>query len=946
MCFKPFQSPSSFRGRTLLRVVLSGLGFCLMFSFARSATPPTVEFMRGENFVTRTFNTTIGARVRGTGPLAFQWFKEELPLAGETAPSLTITNITQADAGHYHFVVSNSAGSIRSPMYALGVVPHNSPSFVSDERRHIIISASRSFSLNPLLRDFVGESTFQWFFNDQPLVGETEQSLRLRASTHGHGQYHLVATNAVGAGRTPYYTVDIGQAGAANEWTDHIRHENRVYFLLPATGTIRRYDLEQGLFLSDITLTEADNQFIILADKIYYESDGNSVRRVGLDGQGDELVYQSEIFIQTLFGWGQFLFVRRGQTSSPVRVDIDTLAVAGVGTSYWDGDFSRNVSVAPSLRRVFAVRDEVKAVDFDTSGIVTEDDSRSYGWSGFAYSNQAWVVGDETVLITSSGASYRTADLGYIASVGTVVDVDEAANGEIFTIHNENLVRFNQSLEETGRYELGSAVHAIATYGTNVFLFRQPLSTDDSIAVSKLGTFWFAPRLRQPNQSPGASPLDPSFVLQDKRGELLLINPAHKSVEIWLAAARGFTDNIRLAEAPTHATYSSAWDRLLLAYSDGRIMQLDLSKGTGLWEARFGQTPIALKGMVAAGNYLVTADTVGAWVSHLSYNQFGQRATRLEWGREFGAAAWSEQSQRIFHTHPVSSTLSATSMQTSGQLIRHDIIQSRFLGRNRTIVFNPSGNQVLLDSGEFINTHTLQPSNRLSSELDAAVWMGDRLFTAKAMARGVRVTRWGGTNYGQDAVIEAPGSDPHLFVSADGELILVTRAIDRTVFSLFDENLNPVFRQSHRGTDLLDDTVRLSNLSTRVNLPEANDNPLVVGFVIRGDSPMRVLLRAVGPGLAQFGIDDHVADPQIRVYDSSAEIVTTVDDWSAETAAGIEAAAVTVGAFPLEQRSGDAAIVLTLPPDPTRRRFPGRAEVAATSFLRSMITAKRERRVA
>ena len=255
-------------------------------------------------------------------------------------------------------------------------------------------------------------------------------------------------------------------------------------------------------------------------------------------------------------------------------------------------------------------------------------------------------------------------------------------------------------------------------------------------------------------------------------------------------------------------------------------------------------------------------------------------------------------------------------MQTSGQLIRHDIIQSRFLGRNRTIVFNPSGNQVLLDSGEFINTHTLQPSNRLSSELDAAVWMGDRLFTAKAMARGVRVTRWGGTNYGQDAVIEAPGSDPHLFVSADGELILVTRAIDRTVFSLFDENLNPIFRQSHRGADLLDDTVRLSNLSTRVNLPAANDNPLVVGFVIRGDSPMRVLLRAIGPGLAQFGIDDHVADPQIRVYDSSAEIVTVVDDWSAETAAGIESAAVAVGAFPLKQGSGDAAIVLTLPPGP------------------------------
>ena len=870
--------------------------------------------MRGENVVTRTFNTTIGASVSGSGPLTFQWFKENQPLVGATSAALTITNITQEDAGNYQLEVSNAFGSTRGPMYPLIVVPHNTPSFQSDERQHIVLNPHGYFNLTPILRSHSGAVTYQWFFNNQPLADETEATLRLEGDSSPTGQYHLVATNVVGSGRTPYFTVDRSLGtDSPDRWLDHLRHGNRVYFLLPASNLIRVYDLDLKSFLSDIPLQDAGNRFIMLEGKIYYLSGTKSVRRVGIDGQGDELVYQTESYIGFIYGMGHLLYAKVGSSARPVLIDTDSLVVSGPGGTYWPSDFARNVSVAPSLRRIFTVTDVPHYLNLDSSGKYV-DHLRVSNWDGVPLSTQSWVVHDDKVLVTNGGSCYRTSNLSFATSLGPVAGLDESADGDLYTIQSRSIVRFGPDLREKGRLPLSSNVDAIAVHGSNVFLFRQPISDDDYIKVSEVSTFWFGALPLRPAQRPASGTLNPSFVLQDKRGDLLMINPDHTSVEIWSAAARGFTGNIRLAESPLHATYSSAWDKLLLGYSDGRVMQIDLSKGINIWESGFARAPSNLLGMVAAGNYFVMADSVGAWESHLSYNQFGFGITRLEWGQEFQLAAWNENAQRLFHTHNGWGRLSSTTMLSNGQLTRHNDVSPVELDANRTIAFNPAGDQVLVDTGAFFNTQTLQRSNQLASDLDAAVWLGNRLYTAKTEARNVRLTRWGASNYGQDATTAVPGSDPHLFTSPDGELILVTRAFDRTIFSLFDADLNPIHRQSHRGANLLDDSVRLSNLSSRVNLSENADTPLVVGFVIQGEAPMRLLLRAVGPGLAEFGINDHVIDPQIRVYDASSQLVTTNDDWASSRIETIEVAASAVGAFPLDSGSADAALVLTLAP--------------------------------
>jgi hypothetical protein len=47
----------------------------------------------------------------GPGPLSYQWYHRNIPLAGQNANALTIPNVAAADAGEYHVLVSNECGT-------------------------------------------------------------------------------------------------------------------------------------------------------------------------------------------------------------------------------------------------------------------------------------------------------------------------------------------------------------------------------------------------------------------------------------------------------------------------------------------------------------------------------------------------------------------------------------------------------------------------------------------------------------------------------------------------------------------------------------------------------------------------------------------------------------------------------------------------------------------
>lgn len=109
-------------------------------------------------------------------------------------------------------------------------------------------------------------------------------------------------------------------------------------------------------------------------------------------------------------------------------------------------------------------------------------------------------------------------------------------------------------------------------------------------------------------------------------------------------------------------------------------------------------------------------------------------------------------------------------------------------------------------------------------------------------------------------------------------------------------------------------SARLVNVSARMKL-SAGENALIVGLVIEGNSPKRLLVRGIGPALAQYGVTGALENPEIAVF-SGSTLIASNDNWeeSSATVAQTNATFAQVGAFPLPSGGKDAAMVVTLQP--------------------------------
>lgn len=106
---------------------------------------------------------------------------------------------------------------------------------------------------------------------------------------------------------------------------------------------------------------------------------------------------------------------------------------------------------------------------------------------------------------------------------------------------------------------------------------------------------------------------------------------------------------------------------------------------------------------------------------------------------------------------------------------------------------------------------------------------------------------------------------------------------------------------------------RLANISTR-GRTGAGEDAMIAGFVLTGEAPRTVLIRAIGPALRSFGVDAAIADPRLELFRGAARIAEN-DNWtSIAGGAAVAAASTRVGAFALPAGSADAALLVSLEP--------------------------------
>lgn len=108
-----------------------------------------------------------------------------------------------------------------------------------------------------------------------------------------------------------------------------------------------------------------------------------------------------------------------------------------------------------------------------------------------------------------------------------------------------------------------------------------------------------------------------------------------------------------------------------------------------------------------------------------------------------------------------------------------------------------------------------------------------------------------------------------------------------------------------------DPTGRLMNVSAR-SFAGTGEGVLIIGFVISGDTPLRVLVRGLGPALNNYGLTNVISDPQLNLY-SGSTLVRNNDNWGGSTEIA-EAFRKTGASLLQDPQSKDAALVATLAP--------------------------------
>jgi len=108
----------------------------------------------------------------------------------------------------------------------------------------------------------------------------------------------------------------------------------------------------------------------------------------------------------------------------------------------------------------------------------------------------------------------------------------------------------------------------------------------------------------------------------------------------------------------------------------------------------------------------------------------------------------------------------------------------------------------------------------------------------------------------------------------------------------------------------------LGNISTRAFV-QTGDNVVIGGFIIQGAEAKRVVIRAIGPELTQYGVPNALANPTLELHDGTGALIASNNNWVATIIGGIitsdQVAAIRASGYaPGDPR--ESAMIVNLPP--------------------------------
>jgi len=114
----------------------------------------------------------------GTAPLAYQWQRNGVNIAGATSDNCSVVNAQSANAGSYRVIISNAAGSVTSSAATLTVTPAIPPPVVLTHPAAATRTVGQSVTFT-IAASGSGSLTYQWYLDGIPIAGANAPSYTL-----------------------------------------------------------------------------------------------------------------------------------------------------------------------------------------------------------------------------------------------------------------------------------------------------------------------------------------------------------------------------------------------------------------------------------------------------------------------------------------------------------------------------------------------------------------------------------------------------------------------------------------------------------------------------------------------------------------------------------------------------------------------------------------------
>ncbi|MBP7143519.1 MAG: immunoglobulin domain-containing protein, partial [Opitutaceae bacterium] len=160
-------------------------------------------------------SAALGATLRfevdasGTSPLAYQWYRNGVPISGATLPALELASLTNADAGTYKVTISNTAGTATSTPFTLTLTAAPTPPVIATGPLTQTVVEGSAVNFAAVVSG-TAPFTYAWLFNNQEIPGATQPTYLIpSARIADAGEYRVRITNPAGSALSPIATLTV-----------------------------------------------------------------------------------------------------------------------------------------------------------------------------------------------------------------------------------------------------------------------------------------------------------------------------------------------------------------------------------------------------------------------------------------------------------------------------------------------------------------------------------------------------------------------------------------------------------------------------------------------------------------------------------------------------------------------------------------------------------------